>query len=128
MNKVILMGRTTTEIELKSSNDGKDYARFGIAVNRDYVKGGKSEADFFNCVAFGTTAKNLSQYITKGSRIIIEGKVQINSYENSDGEKVKSTSIVVERTSFIDSKSEPSKSSNKTNNATEDEEDEFFPF
>ena len=101
MNKVTLYGRTATEIELKySSNDEKTaVGKFRIAVNRK-----KGEADFFNCVAFGSTAENIAKYFHKGDRILISGRLENNQYTNKEGQKVTSTRIVVEQFDFIELK------------------------
>lgn len=96
MNKVLLMGRITKEVELKQSANG-GVARFTVAVNR--IK--KGEADFINCVAFGKTAEMMSQYFGKGKPIIIEGHLQTGSYDAQDGTKRYTTDIVVERIEFV---------------------------
>lgn len=101
-NKLTMLGRTATEIELKySSGDEKTaVGKFRIAVNR---KGGK-EADFFNCTAFGKTAENIAKYFHKGDRILIGGRIQIDNYTNKEGKKTSTTQIIVEEFDFIESK------------------------
>lgn len=105
MNLVVLLGRTTKDIELRVTQSGTSVARFTLAVNRPYTaKGKEKEADFFSCIAFGTTAENISRYISKGRQILIEGHLQNNSYEKKDGTKSHSTDIIVNRFYFADSK------------------------
>ena len=101
MNKVVMLGRNATEIELRySSGDEKTaVGSFRIAVNRK-----KGEADFFNCVAFGSTAENIAKYFHKGDRILISGRLENNQYTNKEGQKVTSTRIVVEQFDFIELK------------------------
>ena len=101
MNKVVMLGRNATEIELRySSGDEKTaVGSFRIAVNRK-----KGEADFFNCVAFGSTAENIAKYFHKGDRILISGRLENNQYTNKEGQKVTTTRIVVEQFDFIELK------------------------
>lgn len=101
MNKVILMGRLTRDVELKYSQSGTAYARVGIAVDRPFKK---DETDFFNVVAFGKTAEFLGKYFEKGRRILIEGRIQSSSYENKEGVKVNTVDVMAEQIEFADSK------------------------
>lgn len=107
MNKAILCGRLTRDVEMKQSQSGTAYARVGIAVTRPFKK---DETDFFNVIAFGKTAEFLGKYFEKGSRILIEGRIQTSSYEK-DGEKRNYFDIVAEQIEFADSK--PKNSSGK---------------
>ena len=106
MNIVILMGRTTKEIELRyTAQSFMPVARFTLAVDRPYTKQGEEKkTDFISCVAFGRLAENLEKYVRKGRRIVIEGRIQVDSYDRDDGSKGYSTSIIVERFHFADSK------------------------
>lgn len=105
MNLVVLLGRTTKDIELRVTQSGTSVARFTLAVNRPYTKDGEDKkADFIPCVAFGKTADTLSKYVAKGRQIAVEGRLQINPYEKSDGSKGYSTDVIVERFYFADSK------------------------
>ena len=105
MNLVVLLGRTTKDIELRVTQSGTSVARFTLAVNRAYAKEGEDKkADFIPCVAFGKTAETLSKYVGIGRQIAVEGRLQVNSYEKSDGTKAYSTNVIVERFYFADSK------------------------
>lgn len=101
MNLVVLLGRTTKDIELRVTQSGTSVARFTLAVNRPYAK---DKTDFISCVAFGKTADTLSKYVAKGRQIAVEGRLQINPYEKSDGTKAYSIDVIVERFYFADSK------------------------
>ena len=104
MNKVLLIGRLTRDVELSQS--GSTYAKFTLAVNRQFKdKDGSKKADFINCVAFGKTAEVLTQYTQKGSQIGVEGSLQVSSYEKN-GVKQFSTSVVVESIEFLGNKGE----------------------
>ena len=83
MNKVILMGRLTRDVDFKSYGNG-DVAHTGLAVNRRFSK--DNSADFFNLTAFGKIAGVLSRYCHKGSKILVEGRLHdSNKKENSNG-------------------------------------------
>ena len=106
MNLVILMGRTTKDIDLRyTAQSNIPVARFTLAVDRPYTKQGEEKkTDFISCVAFGRLAENLEKYIRKGRRIVIEGRIQVDSYDRDDRSKGYSTSVIVERFHFADSK------------------------
>ncbi len=101
MNKVILSGHLTRDVELRYSQQSKAFARAGIAVNRPFAK---DTVDFFNLVAFGKTAEFLNKYFHKGSKVLVEGSLRTSSYENKDGVKVNATDVVVDAVEFADSK------------------------
>lgn len=104
MNKVILTGRLTADVELKSGGN-VSVANFSIAVDRGKEKDGTDKgADFPRCVAFGKTAENLSKYQGKGSNILIEGHLQTGSYTKKDGTKVYTTDVICERIEWLESK------------------------
>lgn len=109
MNRIILIGRITKDIELKETNSGSKIARFNLAVPRDYKNSeGVYETDFINCMVFGKTAEIVSNYTTKGSQLAIEGRIQTGSYEK-DGTKVYTTDVVVDKVNFIGTKSSEQK-------------------
>lgn len=114
MNKCVLMGRLTRDPEIRVNND-KTVARFSIAVDRRFKRDGDEQtADFINCVAFGKTAEFVEKYAHKGTKFIVEGRIQTGSYTNKDGVRVYTTDIVVEQLEFAESKS--SADSNATGN------------
>ncbi|MBF1336263.1 MAG: single-stranded DNA-binding protein [Leptotrichia sp.] len=127
MNNVVLIGRLTKDPELKYSQAGKAYCRFTVAVNRDF---NKEEADFINCLAFGKTAETIAEWLGKGRRIALQGRIQTGSYQNSNGDTVYTTEVVADRFEFIDSaRSETSKNQSYSNNNDDvlDDNDDF-PF
>lgn len=99
MNRVVLTGALTKDIELRNMGDGKAVAKFSLAVKRP-----NGEADFINCVAFGTQAETLSKYVKKGGRIGVEGHIQTGSYTNAEGKKVYTTDVMLEKLEFLDRK------------------------
>ena len=120
MNKIILCGRLTRDVDLQMSKDGKAYARTGLAVDRRFTK--EDSADFFNLVAFGKTAEFLSKYFAKGTRLLIEGHVQTGSYEK-DGVKHYTFDVVVETAEFADGKKDSS--DNESARQTPSPKDDF---
>lgn len=113
MNKVILMGRLTRDPEVRMSGD-TTVARFSLAVDRRFKKDGEQTADFINCVAFGKTGEFIEKYGRKGTKFVVEGRIQTGSYTNKDGQKVYTTDVVVEQVEFAESKA--SADGNATNN------------
>lgn len=109
MNKVILIGRLTKDVEMRySANNDTTIARYTLAVNRPFKREGEPEADFLPCVAFNKTAEFAEKYLAKGIRVAIEGKIQTGSYTNGEGKKVYVTEIVVERQEFLEKKADNS--------------------
>ena len=101
MNRVILIGRVTRDIEVRYGESA--YCRFSLAVDRK-----KEGTDFLNCVAFGKTAEFIGKYFSKGQRMALEGRIQTGSYTNRDGKKVSTCDIVVDNVEFIEKKSSQS--------------------
>ena len=106
MNKVILMGRLTRDPEVRYSQGATAtaIARFSIAVDRRFKRDGEPDADFINCVAFGRTGEFIERYGHKGTKFVVEGRIQTGSYTNRDGVKVYTTEVVVEEQEFAESK------------------------
>ena len=102
MNKFIGIGNLTKAIEIRYTAQGLGIANFTIAVKRD---NGKDETDFINCVGYGKTAELISKYLDKGSKVLIEGKIQTGSYEK-EGKKVYTTDVVVDKVEFLSKKGE----------------------
>lgn len=102
MNKTILSGRLTRDPEVRYSQSGNAFARVGIAVDRPFSK--NKEVDFFNLVAFGKTAEFLGKWFEKGSKLLVEGRLQISEYEDKEGIKRKSADVIVDNVEFADGK------------------------
>lgn len=100
MNRVILAGRLTRDVDLRQSENGFTSARFTVAVDRRTRKDGESNADFITCVAFSKTAEFVEKYFSKGSRIILEGRIQTGSYKNQNGDTVYTTDVVADNIEF----------------------------
>ena len=103
VNKVILIGNITKDIELKYLPSGMKVASFGLATNRTWKdnNGQKQEqAEFHSIVSFGKQAETISQYCGKGDQLFIEGRIQTRSWDKEDGTKAYRTEIVLENFQF----------------------------
>ena len=125
MNNVVLIGRLTKDPELKYSQSGKAYCRFTVAVNRDF---NKDEVDFINCLAFNKTAEIIAEWLGKGLRIALQGRIQTGSYENKNGDTVYTTEIVADRFEFLDNSKESENKNKSYSNNDEVLDDDDFPF
>lgn len=107
MNKVILMGRLTRDLEVRYSQTDSNMviAKFSLAVDRRFKKQGDTlTADFFNCTAFGKQAEFVEKYLKKGTKVVVIGRIQNDNYTNKEGQKVYSVQIMVEEMEFAESK------------------------
>lgn len=122
MNKVILMGRLTRDPDVRYSGAGNQtiVARFSLAVDRRFKKEGSDEtADFISCVTFGKTAEFMEKYVQKGTKLVVEGRIQTGSYTNKEGQKVYTTDVIVENAEFAESKAAASGSGYKAQDIPE---------
>ena len=104
MNKVILVGRLTREPEVKYTPTGKMVATFNLAVDRGYQKDKEQrEADFVPIVVWGKPAEFCGNYLRKGSKVLVDGRLQIRSYEK-DGQKRYVTEIIANTIDSLSSK------------------------
>lgn len=101
MNKVILIGRTTRDIDLRYTNSQKAVTQFSLAVKK---RGKDDLADFITCEAWGKTAEIMSKYVMKGHKIGIIGRIKSDSYEDKNGQRKYVTKVVVEELEFLEKK------------------------
>ena len=106
MNKVILIGRLTRDPELKTTTTGVSVTTFSIAVERNYVneETGQRDADFINCLSWRKQAENIARYCSKGSQIALEGRIQVRSYDDRDGNRRFVTEVVADNVTFLSTK------------------------
>ena len=115
MNKVFLLGRLVRDPEIRTTQSGKMVTSFTLAVDR--FAGGK-EADFISVVTWEKLAENCGNSLTKGQRALVEGRLQIRSYDGKDGQKRWVTEIVAQSVEFLDRRSAgPSSDSNVSHDA-----------
>lgn len=108
MNKIILLGRLTKDVELRYSTTDEPVARarYTLAVNRPYKRDGEQEADFINIVAFGKQAEFADKYFKKGQQVCISGRLQIRQLDGDNNKRQYFTEVIVEEQHFADSKKE----------------------
>lgn len=108
MNKCVLMGRLTRDVELKQTQTNNTaVANFTLAVNRRFVKEGEErQADFINITAWGKTAEFVSKYFKKGQQVSVIGRIQTRTWDDDQGQKHYVTEVVAEEVYFADSKRE----------------------
>ena len=102
-NRIILIGRLTRDPELRYVPSGAPVASFTLAVDRPFRdQQGNRETDFIDIVAWRKLAEQVSQYMTKGRMVAVEGRLQIRSYETQDGQKRKVAEVVADGVRFLD--------------------------
>lgn len=106
LNKVVLCGRLTADVELKNSTQGFPVCSFSLAVNRRRSKDNEQQADFINCVAWRQIAEFISKYFKKGSSICVTGSIQTRTWNDNTGAKRYATEVVVDEAMFVDSRSD----------------------
>lgn len=136
-NKAILMGRIAHNLELKTTPDGLSVLSFRIAVDRAYqAQGEERKTDFFNIVAWRSTAEFISKYFSKGRMIMVEGELQTRQYVDKNGSTQNVVELVVSSAHFTGEKKEqaaaaaPPTSAPTQNNAdfVDTEIDDDYPF
>lgn len=98
-NKVILVGRITHDPELRATISGTEVVNFRLAVNR---YGKDQQADFFKIVCFGKTAEFVSNYVTKGRLLLVEGSLRNNVWQDNTGQKRSSVEVIANRIEFME--------------------------
>lgn len=107
MNKIVLIGRLVSDPEIRySQQTNTAIARYTLAVDRMYKREGEPQADFIRCVAFGKPAEFAENYLHKGIKIAVTGRIQTGSYTNRDGQKVYTTDVVAESQEFCERKAD----------------------
>jgi single-strand DNA-binding protein len=129
MNKVILMGRLTKDVEVKQSTGVNPIAigRYRLAVNRPRAGKDEQAVDFINIVAFGKSAEFAQKYFGKGQQVAVVGRLQVRNYEDNEGVKHTLVEVIADEQHFAGSKksSEPNV---QINPFAQVEEDEDLPF
>lgn len=103
LNKIIIQGRLTKDVELRRTGTGTPVASFTLAVDRDF---GDKETDFIDVVAWKNTAEFVDKYFSKGRMAVVVGRLQIRNWNDKDGNKRKTAEVVAESVYFGDSKND----------------------
>lgn len=131
INRVVLVGRLTKDVDLKYTPSGVAMARFTLAVNRTFTnQQGEKEADFINCLVWRKQAENAANYLSKGSLCGVEGRIQTGSYEGQDGKRIYTTDVVADSVQFLEPKNGQASQNNAStgesqSNYTKVDEDPF---
>lgn len=105
MNKLMQMGRLCADPEIRTSQNGQQQiAKFNLAVDRRFKREGDPDADFFQYTAFGKLAEWAGKYLRKGTKVVVEGRIQNDNYTNKDGVKVYGFQFLAESIEFAESK------------------------
>ena len=120
MNKLIITGRLCRDPEVKAIGENNMVAKFTVAVNRNYKdKDGNKPADFIPCEAFGKTAEFISNYVTKGRLVEVDGEMRVDQYQNEEGENKTFTKCHVNSLNVLDSAKTTDGESTATNTEIE---------
>lgn len=123
MNKVVLLGRLTKDIEVRYTESGTAVGNLTLAVKRRIKNtDGEYESDFINCVCWKETAETMNKYLKKGDPVLVEGRIQTRNFEDKDGNKRYATEVVIEHMDFVSSKKE------QTTEVKEEPKEEKNPF
>lgn len=100
------MGRLTKDPEIRYSQGERPMcvARYTLAVDREYKQQGQPSADFINCIAFGKNAEFVENYMKKGMKVAVKGRIQTGNYTDKNGNKVYTTDVIAEKHYFCESK------------------------
>ena len=101
INKVILVGRLSSDVDLRYTPSGSPVAKFGLAVGGKPKQDGSDSVSFFNVVVWGKTAENCSNYLSKGKQVAIDGHLEQRSWTAQDGAKRSSVEVIAERVEFL---------------------------
>lgn len=124
MNKVFLIGRLTRDPELRYTSNNTAVATFSLAVNRNFTnQSGEREADFINIVVWRKQAENVKNYLSQGSQVAIDGRLQTRSYDDQDGKKRYVTEVIADNVEFLGTKG-----NNSTSTSTEATHSEPTPY
>lgn len=111
LNKVILIGHITKDLELKQTQSGVSVCSFSIGVNRKYSKDSEQKTDFINIVAFRQQAEFLAKFFKKGNAVCIVGSLQVRQWTDNNGNKRYATEVIADEASFVESKKDSSTAS-----------------
>ncbi|MFC4077250.1 single-stranded DNA-binding protein [Salinithrix halophila] len=126
LNRVVLIGRLTRDPELRYTPGGVAVTSFNLAVNRRFTnQQGEKEADFIDIVAWRQLAETVANYMKKGRLVAVEGRLQIRSFENQEGRRIKVAEVVAENVQFLESRSQAASGSGADYSQSQGKNDGF---
>ena len=117
-NKIILVGRLTRDPELSYAQTGTALCKCSIAVDREFSK--NNDTDFIPLISFAKTAETMNNFLHKGSLILVEGSLNIDQYQDREGNKKTFAKVIVNRFNFMEKKNSSSQSESPTNETEEE--------
>ncbi|SJZ80708.1 single-stranded DNA-binding protein [Selenihalanaerobacter shriftii] len=128
LNKIILIGRLAQDPELRYTPNGVAVSNFSIAVERPFTnKSGEKDVDFIDIVVWRKQAENCANHLGKGRLVAVEGRLQIRSYENNEGQRRRVSEVVANNVKFLDWPDDDNRQGQASNNNT-DQDDIDVPF
>lgn len=125
-NRVILIGRLTREPELRHTPGGTPVASFTLAVDREFVnRQGERETDFINIVAWRKLGETCANHLSKGRLVAVEGRLQIRSYDDSQGIRRKAAEVVANTVKFLDGPRDGQQSGSSFDSGSQDDFEGF---
>ena len=131
LNKVLIIGNVGTDPEMRFTPNGNPVTTFRIATSRVFNSPEgerKQETEWFTVVCWNKLAESCNQYLTKGKRAYVEGRLRTRSWEGQDGQKHSRTEIIANRVLFLDRQAAPAVPGEEPAAAVEPEAEEDFPF
>jgi single-strand DNA-binding protein len=126
VNRVVLVGRITKDVELRAVSNEVSVTQFTLAVNRNYTtQSGERPADFIQCVAWRGTAEFMKKFVKKGALLAVEGRIQTRTYEDSTGQTRYVTEVNADNVQLLESRGDTS-SDSTDHDISKDEQDEFY--
>ncbi|UDM32166.1 single-stranded DNA-binding protein [Lentilactobacillus laojiaonis] len=117
INRAVLTGRLTRDVDLRYTQSGTAVGTFTLAVDRQFTnQQGEREADFINCVIWRKSAENFANFVHKGSLVGIDGRIQTRNYENQQGQRVYVTEVVVDSFTLLEPRSQRDNQQGSGNN------------
>jgi len=110
INRVVLVGRITKDVDLRATSSNVSVTQFTVAVNRQFTsQNGERQADFIQCVAWRNQAEFMKNYVKKGALIGVEGRIQTRQYEDKDGQTRYVTEVQVDSIQLLESRGDATK-------------------
>jgi single-strand DNA-binding protein len=128
-NRIVLVGRLTADPEMRYTQNGLPVVNFTLAVNRSFNnKDGEKETDFIDIVAWRGLAETCTNYLKKGYMVVAEGRLQIRSYEDSQGIRRKVSEVISDNVRFLDRGKDSNRPINQSQNIDSNDDFEEKPF
>lgn len=129
MNRVVLVGRLTKDVDLRYTPNGVAVANFTLAVNRNFKNdNGEQQADFIQVQIWRKPAENVANYLSKGSLAGVDGRIQTRNYEGSDGKRVYITEVVADSVQFLEPKKDNQQGNQQNNYQSNNQQSQGDPF